>query len=84
MNLNWIVLINFMIFVLGMSYSLLAGLPPAHGLYCNLFFPLFYMLFGTARQSVIGTSAIEAVLTKAAVSNVVGSEVHSYDNVSYN
>lgn len=30
------------------------------------------MLFGTSRHTALGTSAIEAILTREAVSNVVG------------
>lgn len=61
-----------MILCLGMSYARLADLPPAHGLYNNLFYPLIYMLFGTARQVCVGTSAIEAMMSSEAVAKVVG------------
>lgn len=57
----------------GMSYALLAGLPPAHGLYNNLLYPFIYMFFGSARQVCVGTSAIEALMSSQAVANVVGS-----------
>lgn len=62
---------SFLLF-LGMSYALLADLPLAHGLYNNLFFPLIYMLFGTGRHVCVGTSAIENMMSFAAVANVVG------------
>lgn len=55
-----------------MSYALLAGLPPAYGLYNNVFHPFIYMLFGTGRQVCVGTSAIEAMMSFEAVANVVG------------
>ncbi|CEM10055.1 unnamed protein product [Vitrella brassicaformis CCMP3155] len=57
---------------MGMSYSLLANLPPVYGLYNQLFLPLIYMLFGTFHHASIGTSAIEAILCAEAVANVIG------------
>ncbi|CEM08049.1 unnamed protein product [Vitrella brassicaformis CCMP3155] len=57
---------------MGMSYSLLANMPPVYGLYNQLFLPLIYMLFGTFHHASIGTSAIESILCAEAVAHVIG------------
>lgn len=57
---------------IGMSYALLANLPPQHGLYNNFVYPLIYMILGTGRQVCVGTSAIENMMAFEAVANTVG------------
>lgn len=56
----------------GMSYALLARLPPQFGLYVNLIYPLIYMLFGTGRHVAVGVSAIEDLLLGESVTRVIG------------
>lgn len=56
---------------MGMSYALLAGLPPVHGLYNNILYPLIYMLLGGQAQVCLGTSAIEAMMSASAVAKIV-------------
>ncbi|CAN0318922.1 unnamed protein product [Laminaria digitata] len=41
---------------MGMSYALLANLPPVYGLYTALVPPVMYMLFGTCSQLSLGVS----------------------------
>ncbi|CAM9331567.1 unnamed protein product, partial [Hapterophycus canaliculatus] len=41
---------------MGMSYALLANLPPVYGLYTSLVPPLMYLLFGTCNQLSLGVS----------------------------
>ncbi|CAM9904763.1 unnamed protein product, partial [Choristocarpus tenellus] len=47
---------------MGMSYALLANLPPVYGLYTSVIPPAMYMLFGTCHQLSLGVSAIESLL----------------------
>ncbi|KAL8441995.1 hypothetical protein Emag_006740 [Eimeria magna] len=56
----------------GMSYSMLARLPPQFGLYVNLIYPLVYMIFGTGRHVAVGVSAIENLLLGESVTRVIG------------
>lgn len=55
----------------GMSYALLARLPPQFGLYVNLIYPLVYMIFGTGRHVAVGVSAIEDLLLGESVTRVI-------------
>eukprot|EP01069_Polyplicarium_translucidae_P008279 Polyplicarium_translucidae@DN3209_c0_g1_i2.p1 len=55
---------------MGMSYSLLANMPPQYGLYNSLIFPSVYLLLGTAQQVSVGVSAIEALLCREAIAKV--------------
>lgn len=56
----------------GMSYALLARLPPQFGLYVNFIYPLIYMVFGTGRHVAVGVSAIEDLLLGESVTRVIG------------
>eukprot|EP00922_Rhytidocystis_sp_ex-Travisia-forbesii_P011008 GHVS01016134.1.p1 GENE.GHVS01016134.1~~GHVS01016134.1.p1 ORF type:complete len:1340 (+),score=271.31 GHVS01016134.1:67-4086(+) len=60
---------------MGMSYALLANMPPEYGLYNGMFFPLIYLFLGTAKQVSVGVSAIEALLCAEAVQKIVGWDV---------
>ncbi len=54
-----------------MAYSLLAGLPPVHGLYAAMVGSVIYALGGTSKHLEVGPTAIEAMLTASAISLVV-------------
>lgn len=41
---------------MGMSYALLANIPPVYGLYTSLLPPFMYLLFGTCDQLSLGVS----------------------------
>ncbi|CDJ57695.1 sulfate transporter, putative [Eimeria maxima] len=56
----------------GMSYALLARLPPQMGLYVNFVYPLVYMVFGTGRHVAVGVSAIEDLLLGESVTRIIG------------
>ncbi|CDJ50682.1 sulfate transporter, putative [Eimeria brunetti] len=56
----------------GMSYAMLARLPPQMGLYVNFVYPLVYMLFGTGRHVAVGVSAIEDLLLGESVTRIIG------------
>lgn len=50
-----------------MAYALLAGLPPAVGLYAATVPVVIYALFGTSRQLAVGPVAIVSLLTASAL-----------------
>lgn len=54
-----------------MAYALLAGLPPAVGLYAATIPVLIYALFGTSRQLAVGPVAIVSLLTATALAPLV-------------
>lgn len=56
----------------GMSYSMLARLPPQFGLYVNMMYPLIYMIFGTGKHVAVGVSAIEDLLLGESITRVIG------------
>mmetsp|Transcript_11880 Transcript_11880/g.22013 ORF Transcript_11880/g.22013 Transcript_11880/m.22013 type:complete len:722 (+) Transcript_11880:277-2442(+) len=55
----------------GISYGLLAGLPPQYGLYTCLVPPVIYSLLGTCIQLQIGPFALISLLISNTVSEVV-------------
>ncbi len=54
-----------------MAYALLAGLPPAVGLYAATVPVLAYAVFGTSRQLAVGPVAIVSLLTASALAPLV-------------
>lgn len=50
-----------------LAYALLAGLPPAVGLYASVVPPLFYALTGSSRTLAVGPVAVAAVMVAAAL-----------------
>jgi len=51
----------------GMAYALLAGAPPAYGLYASLIPLLIYTLLGGSRQLAVGVVAIDSLIVAAGV-----------------
>lgn len=54
-----------------MAYALLAGLPPAVGLYAATIPVIVYAVFGTSRQLAVGPVAIVSLLTASALAPLV-------------
>jgi SulP family sulfate permease len=54
-----------------MAYALLAGLPPAVGLYAATIPVIVYAMFGTSRQLAVGPVAIVSLLTASALAPLV-------------
>lgn len=56
----------------GISYALLAGVPPQHGLYASIFPGMAYAVLGTSRQISVGTFALVSLMTGQAATGIVG------------
>jgi SulP family sulfate permease len=72
------VTIGAMLVPQAMAYALLAGLPPAVGLYAATVPVLVYALFGTSRQLAVGPVAIVSLLTATALAPVVEEGTDGY------
>ncbi|MFI3119591.1 MAG: sulfate permease [Methylococcaceae bacterium] len=51
----------------GIAYAILAGLPPALGLYASILPPIFYALLGTSRTLSVGPVSIAAIMIASAL-----------------
>lgn len=69
-------IVGVMLIPQGMSYAMIAGLPPVYGLYAALVPQLAYSIFGTSRQLSVGPVALDSLLVAAGLSGiaVLGSE----------
>ena len=54
----------------GMTYALLATLPPIYGLYTSFFPVLIYWIFGTSKHISIGTFAVVSLMVAANLGNL--------------
>ena len=70
----------------GLSFALLAGLPPIYGLYSSFFPTIFYILFGTSRHVSVGATSLTSIMVHSLVvkiqNTVEGSRVMNYDVTS--
>lgn len=60
--------VGIMLIPQGMAYAIIAGLPPAYGLYAALVPQVLYALMGTSRQLAVGPVALDSLLVAASVS----------------
>lgn len=59
--------VGVMLIPQGMAYSMLAGLPPIHGLYAVTIPLIIYALMGTSRQLAVGPVAMVSLLISSGV-----------------
>lgn len=57
-----------------LAYALLAGLPPAVGLYASILPPLVYAFTGTSRTLAVGPVAVAALMVSAALAPWAGAD----------
>ena len=57
------IVVAMMMIPQGMAYALVAGLPPAVGIYASIVPPLLYALFGTSTTQSVGPMAIISLMT---------------------
>ncbi len=71
-------IVALMLIPQGMAYALLAGLPPAVGLYASILPPVGYALFGSSMTQSVGPMAITSLMSAAALSGLApaGSALH--------
>ena len=60
----------------GISYAIIAGLPPIYGLYTALIPQLVYVFLGTSRQLAIGPAAMDSLIVASGIATLatIGSE----------
>lgn len=61
----------------GIAYAMLAGVPPALGLYASILPPVLYALFGTSRTLSVGPAAVAAIMV---ASTLNAPEVSAFGN----
>ena len=66
-----------MLYVKGMGFALLAGVPPVYGLYSSIFPGWVYYLFGTSRHLSVGAMALTALMVGAVVARIVPGTTHT-------
>lgn len=62
--------IGFVVIPQAMAYAILAQLTPEYGLYTSFTGAVFYWLFGTSKDIVIGTTAVGSLLVGSVVSKI--------------
>ncbi len=60
-------IVTLMLIPQSLAYAMLAGLPPAAGLYASILPLLAYTLFGTSRTLAVGPVAVVSLMTAAAL-----------------
>jgi SulP family sulfate permease len=65
----------------GIAYAVLAGLPPAYGLYSSTFALFVYALFGCSPQLAVGPVALVALLTKNVIDVQLGADATEEDAI---
>ena len=63
--------IGFMVVPQGMSYALLAGLPPVYGLYGAFVPVLVYAIFGSSPQLAVGPVAVTSLLLSTGLHEII-------------
>lgn len=77
-DLNAGVVVAILLIPQSMAYALLAGAPPAYGLYASLLPLILYALFASSRALSVGPVAITALMVHSALSNLSLTDADSY------
>jgi SulP family sulfate permease len=64
------IVVAMMMIPQGMAYALVAGLPPAVGIYASIVPPLLYALFGTSTTQSVGPMAIISLMTASTLATL--------------
>lgn len=74
--------VAIMVIPQGMAYALLAGLPPAVGLYASMLPAIAYGLLGSTRILVVGPTAITSVMVLGAIEPLGKMDMAAYMSLS--
>ena len=72
------VIVAVMLIPQGMAYALLAGLPPAVGLYASILPLILYALLGTSRALAVGPVAMVSLLVATGVGELAQPNTPEY------
>ena len=70
--------VGVMLIPQGMAYAMIAGLPPAYGLYAAIVPQLVYALFGSSRQLSVGPVAMDSLLVATSISTIAVTGTEHY------
>ena len=72
------VIVTIMLIPQSLAYALLAGLPPAAGIYASIAPIVLYAIFGTSRALAVGPVAVVSLLTASAIGQVAETGTAGY------
>ena len=72
------VIVTIMLISQSLAYALLAGLPPAAGLYASMLPLIAYALFGTSRVLAVGPVAVISLMTATAAGEIAQQGTDAY------
>ncbi len=70
--------VGIMLIPQGMAYAMIAGLPPAFGLYAALIPQIIYAIMGTSRQLSVGPVAMDSLLVASGLGALALSGIEEY------
>lgn len=81
-DLNAGAIVAILLIPQSMAYALLAGAPPASGLYASLLPLIMYALFASSRALSVGPVAITALMVHSALGNLALTDADAYLNAA--